>query len=78
MPVVGLTTLALAIASSLRLDQGYRAYWPGLPPRCSSSTDRDAGLLAGHNFLVAIVPAIGNSLDGLRTNRCASPLGHVK
>src|SRR5258708_2671302 len=30
-----------------------------------------AGLLAGHNFLAAIVAAIGYSLDGLGTNRCA-------
>jgi len=27
-------------------------------------------LLAGYNFLTAIVPAIGYCLDGLRTNRC--------
>src|SRR5881392_1559601 len=39
--------------------------------------DSDAGLLTGNNFLPAIVPAIGHSLDGLGTNRCACLLGHA-
>ena len=37
----------------------------------------DTGLLAGYNFLAAIVTAIGYSLDGLGTNRCACLLRHA-
>jgi hypothetical protein len=37
----------------------------------------DASLLTGNNFLAAIVPAIGYSLDGLGTDRCACLLGHA-
>jgi hypothetical protein len=30
-----------------------------------------------HDFLAAIVPAIGYGLDGLRANRCARLLSHA-
>src|SRR6266446_2143284 len=45
----------------------------GVEARCHRlrQIDCDAGFLTSQNFLAAIVPAIGNSLDGLRTNRCA-------
>ena len=54
---------------------------PALPyaeaPQFMADLNCDAGLLAGHNFLTAIVPAVGNSLDGLRTNRCTRLLRHA-
>src|SRR6266481_7232441 len=39
--------------------------------------DRYAGLLTGHNLFASVIPAIGNNLDGLRTNRRARLLGHA-
>src|SRR5205814_6707308 len=40
--------------------------------------DRDTGFLARQNFLTAVVPAIGNRLDGFRTNRYTRPFGHAR